>query len=131
MKVHTRETANSAQIRHFTRQDIEDCFERFWGAGFRASGGTVTLKDIALLSGITPPTWRVEYCVDHADIDFRYHDVLLLMQHSMRIEPGRQEWYVTVPNEQPLPEGCASVQEEDVRLRQQRCAGAVPDEESS
>ena len=55
MKQLTRKHKNLANIRHFTRKDVEDCFNRFWGAAFRTSGDTVTIKDIALLSGLTPP----------------------------------------------------------------------------
>jgi hypothetical protein len=130
MKQLTQKHKGRSQIRQFTRKDVEDCFDKFWGAAFRAPGDTVTIKNIALLSNITPPTWRVDYCVDHADTGFHYHDTVLLMQHSWTTS-GCLEWDLTAPKEQDLPEGCATVQEEDARLRQQRCARAAQDEEGS
>ena len=131
MKQHTRKQENPAQVRYFTRKDVEDCFHRIWGAAFRLPGDIVTIKDIALVSGLTPATWRVEYCVDTASTGFHYHDAVLLSQSSRTTLLGRQEFYLTVPPEHSLPEGCASVKEEERRLRQQRCARAVPEEERS
>lgn len=131
MKQRTRTNKDLSNTRHFTRQDVQDCFDKFWGASLRATGYTVTIKDIALLSDITPLTWRVNYCIDHTAIEFHNHDAVLVMQQCWLTALGRQEWYLTAPIEQSLPEGCASVHEEDARLRQQRCSGAAPDEEGS
>lgn len=130
MKPQIRKQKHLSHARHFTRQDVADCFDKFWGASIRAIGYTVTIKDIALLSDITPLTWRVDYCIDHATTEFHNHDTVLVMQQCWLTASGRQEWYLTTPIEQSLPEGCASVHEEDVRLRQQRCAGGAPEERS-
>ena len=117
MQPQIRKQKHLSQARHFTRQDVADCFDEFWGASIRATGYTVTIKDIALLPEITPLTWRVEYCIDHTATDFHNHDTVLVMQQGWLTASGRQEWYLTAPLEQSLPEGCATARQEDARLR--------------
>lgn len=125
MKQLTWKQKDPAKVRQFTRQDVENCFNTFWGAAFRASGTIVTIKDVALISDLTPPTWRVDFCLDSPATGFHYHDAVLLIQHSWITPSGHQEYYLTAPKEQDLPTGCTSVTEEDAWVRQQRCAAAT------
>lgn len=124
MRQRLRKNKDLSNTRQFTRKDVEDCFNQFWGAAFRASGDTVTIKCITWLSNLTPPTWRIEFCLD-SPTGFHYHDAILLMQHSWPTFPGHQEFTLMAPHEQALPEGCASVKQEDARLQQQRCTEAT------
>jgi hypothetical protein len=130
MKQRTWKHKDSAKIRQFTRKEVEDCFHKFWGAAIRATGDTVTIEKIARVPEMTPPTWRVDFCIQGIT-GFCYHDAVLVIQRSWITGTGLQGFYLTAPKEQTLPEGCASVKDEDARLRQQRCSGAAQDEEES
>ena len=106
-------------MRQFTRKDVEDDFQKFWGATYRASGDTITINRITWLSDVTPPLWRIDFStVSRAG--HRYHAEVLLIQRDRTTAQGRKEFYLTSPDEQVLPEGCASVKEENALLRQRR-----------
>lgn len=99
MKQLIQKRKDRSKMRQFTRQDVVNCFDQFWGAAFRADDSTVTVQDIALLSGTTPPTWRIDHCLNSpaATFGFHYHDAVLFMHHSWTTPSGRQKWYLTAP----------------------------------
>lgn len=105
-------------MRQFTRKDVEDYFNKFWGATFRASGDTVTVNSIAWLKDITPPVW----CVDFSTVStsgHHYYGKVLLIQHSRVTSQGHKECYLTSPGQHILPEWAATVKDEDALLKQQ------------
>jgi len=120
-------------MRQFTRKDVEDDFQKFWGATYRASGDTITINGITWLSGVTPPLWRIDFStVSRAG--HRYHAEVLLIQRYRVTLQGRKEFYLTSPDEQTLPEGCASVKDENALLRQreaEQVATPLTDEENT
>ena len=117
-------------MRQFTRKDVEDYFNTFWGASYRKFGDNVTINSIIWLSDITPPMWRIDFSTV-SGAGHRYHGEVLLIQRNRTTSQGRREFYLTCPGEQTLPEGCASVKEENALVRQRREAEQADEENKS
>ena len=100
--------------RAFTRADIIAHFERHWGPVYERSGGKVTIEKVVLLEGVTRPIWLLDYHVLYEQPDWHDHHDMLLFTQVPRLDGSHR---LTTVDEVRLPEGAASVAEEDKAIK--------------
>ena len=101
-------------MRTFTRADVEARWNQIWGEDTETQKWYV--KNIQMVSGLTPPTWAIEFNADTYEdgrLVHAYHDMVLLIE--------KQDVYghpvLRTTSEIELPVGCATVTDEDNAIK--------------
>jgi hypothetical protein len=102
--------------RHFTRQQVIEYVARVYTGH---DGNQVKVSEVVLLKGSARPIWVVNYWIMYSpgtQFESRFHSKAVITEFP-RNNPERS-WELCPAYDFELPEGCASVQEENAALRQ-------------